>query len=281
MFLTRLGFGSKVVVTGDITQIDLPREQASGPDPGAGHPRVDRRDRVRRSSGTRTSCGTSSCSASSRRTSATPKRPERSGAGDRGRGREPVRRRRRRGGRRRSSCAACSRGEGVDSGEVGLAFVGPEESRALKREHLGVDEATDALAFPIDGLDELPEELPRAARRRRRLPAGRRRRVARAARARRPPPRRLRPRRRRWRRGRRCTREHLDAAAPRTCSATARPSVPPPRAGTCADAPRQLQLRVRGDHPRPPDAAEPAHPLPHRDRRASRPPPRSASPRSS
>ena len=31
MFLTRLGFGSKVVVTGDITQIDLPRGQRSGP----------------------------------------------------------------------------------------------------------------------------------------------------------------------------------------------------------------------------------------------------------
>ncbi len=30
MFLTRLGFNSKVVVTGDITQIDLPREQDSG-----------------------------------------------------------------------------------------------------------------------------------------------------------------------------------------------------------------------------------------------------------
>ena len=30
MFLTRLGFGSKMVITGDITQIDLPREQASG-----------------------------------------------------------------------------------------------------------------------------------------------------------------------------------------------------------------------------------------------------------
>jgi phosphate starvation-inducible PhoH-like protein len=30
MFLTRLGFGSKVVVTGDDTQIDLPREQRSG-----------------------------------------------------------------------------------------------------------------------------------------------------------------------------------------------------------------------------------------------------------
>jgi phosphate starvation-inducible PhoH-like protein len=30
MFLTRLGFGSKIVVTGDITQIDLPRESRSG-----------------------------------------------------------------------------------------------------------------------------------------------------------------------------------------------------------------------------------------------------------
>ncbi|HZQ89398.1 MAG TPA: rRNA maturation RNase YbeY [Gaiellaceae bacterium] len=51
--------------------------------------------------------------------------------------------------------------EGVQSGEVGLAFVSQEESRALKREHLGIDEATDALAFPVDGLDELPEGLPR------------------------------------------------------------------------------------------------------------------------
>ena len=30
MFLTRMGFGSKVVVTGDITQIDLPRGKKSG-----------------------------------------------------------------------------------------------------------------------------------------------------------------------------------------------------------------------------------------------------------
>ena len=30
MFLTRLGFGSKIVITGDITQIDLPRDTASG-----------------------------------------------------------------------------------------------------------------------------------------------------------------------------------------------------------------------------------------------------------
>jgi len=30
MFLTRIGFGSKVVITGDITQIDLPRKEQSG-----------------------------------------------------------------------------------------------------------------------------------------------------------------------------------------------------------------------------------------------------------
>jgi probable rRNA maturation factor len=51
--------------------------------------------------------------------------------------------------------------EGVDAGELGLLFVSPEESRALKQEHLGIDEATDALAFPIDELDNLPDGLPR------------------------------------------------------------------------------------------------------------------------
>ena len=30
MFLTRLGFGSKIVITGDITQIDLPADKVSG-----------------------------------------------------------------------------------------------------------------------------------------------------------------------------------------------------------------------------------------------------------
>jgi NAD(P)-dependent dehydrogenase (short-subunit alcohol dehydrogenase family) len=40
--------------------------------------------------------------------------------------------------------------------------VPPEESRALKQEHLGIDEATDVLSFPLDGRDELPDGLPRA-----------------------------------------------------------------------------------------------------------------------
>jgi len=51
--------------------------------------------------------------------------------------------------------------EGIDAGELGLVFVGPEESRTLKQQHLGIDEATDALAFPIDELDDLPDGLPR------------------------------------------------------------------------------------------------------------------------
>ena len=51
--------------------------------------------------------------------------------------------------------------EGVESGELGLMFVGPDEIRALKREHLGIDEETDVLSFPIDGLDELPPGPPR------------------------------------------------------------------------------------------------------------------------
>jgi probable rRNA maturation factor len=52
-------------------------------------------------------------------------------------------------------------GEGVDAGELGLAFVAADESRARKQEHLGIDEATDALAFPIDARDALPEGMPR------------------------------------------------------------------------------------------------------------------------
>ena len=51
--------------------------------------------------------------------------------------------------------------EGIEAGELGLTLVGPDEIRELKRDHLGVDETTDALAFPIDGSDELPEGLPR------------------------------------------------------------------------------------------------------------------------
>jgi len=56
---------------------------------------------------------------------------------------------------------AVLRDEGIDDGELGLQLVGPEEIRALKRAHLGIDEETDALAFPIDGREALPEGMPR------------------------------------------------------------------------------------------------------------------------
>jgi probable rRNA maturation factor len=53
-------------------------------------------------------------------------------------------------------------GEGIAAGELGIAFVGKDEMRALKREHLGIDEPTDVLSFPIDGRDPLPPGEPRA-----------------------------------------------------------------------------------------------------------------------
>jgi probable rRNA maturation factor len=51
--------------------------------------------------------------------------------------------------------------EGIADGELGLVFVGLEEMRTLKREHLGIDEPTDVLSFPIDGRETLPPNLPR------------------------------------------------------------------------------------------------------------------------
>jgi probable rRNA maturation factor len=51
--------------------------------------------------------------------------------------------------------------EGIAEAELGLVFVGADEARRLKREHLGVDETPDVLAFPIDLREELPEGLPR------------------------------------------------------------------------------------------------------------------------
>jgi probable rRNA maturation factor len=52
--------------------------------------------------------------------------------------------------------------EGVDEGELGIAWVPAEEMRELKRDHLGIDEATDVLSFPIDGRDDVPDGVPRA-----------------------------------------------------------------------------------------------------------------------
>jgi probable rRNA maturation factor len=51
--------------------------------------------------------------------------------------------------------------EGIGAGDLGIAFATPSEMRALKLQHLGIEEATDVLSFPIDGRDQLPEGVPR------------------------------------------------------------------------------------------------------------------------
>jgi len=58
-------------------------------------------------------------------------------------------------------CREALAAEGIEEGDLGLAFVGPDEMRTLKRDHLGIDEATDVLSFPIDGREALPAGLPR------------------------------------------------------------------------------------------------------------------------
>jgi probable rRNA maturation factor len=51
--------------------------------------------------------------------------------------------------------------EGIGEGDLGVAFAAPDEMRALKAEHLGIDEPTDVLSFPLDEREELPGGIPR------------------------------------------------------------------------------------------------------------------------
>jgi probable rRNA maturation factor len=51
--------------------------------------------------------------------------------------------------------------EGVQSGEVGVAFVDERRIAELNTEHRGKPSATDVLSFPIDGRALLPEGVPR------------------------------------------------------------------------------------------------------------------------
>ena len=176
MFLTRLGFGSKVVVTGDVTQIDLPREQASGliqvrdilgAIDGIAFVEFTHQDVVRHK-------------LVQRIVEAYKRHAEETGTARRALTMVAVEVENRSGVEVDEAAAVelaqrVLAAEGVEDGELGLAFVGPDEIRALKREHLGIDEATDVLSFPIDGREELPAGRAARARRRRALPAGRRR----------------------------------------------------------------------------------------------------------
>ena len=57
----------------------------------------------------------------------------------------------------RSTLAA----EGVQSGEVGVAFVDERRIAELNAKHRGKPSATDVLSFPIDGRALIPEGVPR------------------------------------------------------------------------------------------------------------------------
>jgi probable rRNA maturation factor len=51
--------------------------------------------------------------------------------------------------------------EGIEDGDLGIAFATPSEMRELKARHLGLDETTDVLSFPVDAREELPPGIPR------------------------------------------------------------------------------------------------------------------------
>ena len=150
MFLTRLGFNSRMVVTGDVTQIDLPTDQRSGlivvrdildevqdisfvqlrrrgrrpPQAGPAHRRRLRRARQPRARG----AGRTRADAALLSLDLTDVPAEL---------REPV--------------AAALAAAGVDDGHLAVELVDAARIQELNREHRGKDAPTDVLAFPIDG----------------------------------------------------------------------------------------------------------------------------------
>ncbi len=56
----------------------------------------------------------------------------------------------------RGAAAAAIEAAGLRSGHLSIELVEAKRIRDLNREHRGRDEATDVLAFPIDGAAEIP-----------------------------------------------------------------------------------------------------------------------------
>ena len=181
MFLTRIGFGSRVVVTGDVTQVDVPNGKSGLARPRArapGHrragvrpPRRERRrappHRRRHRRGLRARRPTAPRRGGRRCLNlrvppSAPTRPSMVVGADeqwrRRRHRRPDRGRRRRrpvvpSGPRRAAGPACG-------GELTLTFVDRDEIAELNAEHLGKPGPTDVLSFP---LDDDPTESARPA----------------------------------------------------------------------------------------------------------------------
>ena len=172
MFLTRLGFNSTMVVTGDITQIDLPGDQRSG--------LVVVRDILteRRATSTSSTSGGEDVvrhklvqrivNAYSRARAEPDARPA-----SRPRSDAPA--------LIELECppelrAAAARRARARAGSTTVTSPSssstPERIRELNREHRGIDEPTDVLAFPVDGV--AADAGPARARRRRDLPGAHR-----------------------------------------------------------------------------------------------------------
>ena len=161
MFLTRSGTGSKMVVTGDVTQIDLPRRQRSG-----------LRDAATRLAGI-DDVGVVELDESRRRAPSAGRarsfaRTQRAAAA-----RDLLSQRRARAAAstaRRSSPprSGCWRRSAKRDAALSLSSVGDGAMRALNREHRGKDRATDVLSFPT-GATRRPPDAGATARRRRDL----------------------------------------------------------------------------------------------------------------
>ena len=153
MFLTRLGFGSKMVVTGDITQVDLPRDQRSGLIVVSdildevkdisfirfGGEDVVRHQLVQRIVAAYDAHGKRGRKSQDARLTDLSDVPS----------------------ELHDATSAALDAAGVSDGHLSVELVSAERITELNRDHRGLDEPTDVLSFPIDGAGEVagPREL--------------------------------------------------------------------------------------------------------------------------
>ena len=187
MFLTRLGFGSKVVVTGDVTQIDLPEGRGPVRAPRrARHPRRHHGAGVRRARLGATSCATGSSRTSSTRTRRDETTADEStvfGADEQSEVDVDLLR------WVRLARLVLAEERVPEDAELSVIFVDEQAITDLNERFLGGTGPTDVLAFPMDddvvlggrqpdqggrgpGSPSEPGDPPTVARRCRGVPAG-------------------------------------------------------------------------------------------------------------
>ena len=158
MFLTRIGFGSRAVVTGDVTQIDLPSGQQSGLKNATQSSRRRGRHCIHVLLPRKTSSGTLWCNVSSPHTKRATIRarlqfcPWTSNCRSRAmRATYP----RETKIREWVGCAVAAAGTEGDSA-VSVRIVDEDEMRTLNRDYRDQDKPTNVLSFPAGDFDGLP-----------------------------------------------------------------------------------------------------------------------------